>query len=270
MTAGPLGSAARRPTKPPRSLALPAALVAFVAMTAWSASERFGIGFDVGAIFADITRGREILRDVFRPDFAFFPRTVEPMLETIRMAVIASTIGCGVALPIAFLASRVTAPNRIILAVDRGILNVLRALPDLLYAMVFVSAVSVGPLAGILALVLFDIAVTAKLLSETVDAVDTGPLEAARAAGAGHVQSVRTAIFPQVLPNYVAYSLYVFELNIRASAVIGIVGAGGIGNVLNAQMGFLDYEKVGLVILELFLLVFIIETISIALRRRLV
>jgi phosphonate transport system permease protein len=102
-----------------------------------------------------------------------------------------------------------------------------------------------------------------------VDAVDRGPLEAANASGAAHVEVVRTAVLPQVLPNYVAYSLYVFELNIRASAVIGITGAGGIGNTLNAQMGFFNYENVGLIVLEIFFLVLAIELVSIALRRRL-
>jgi phosphonate transport system permease protein len=258
-----------RPPAPRSSLIVPAGVLGALVLTIWAASAQFGIGFDPIAIVADIGRGSEILGEVFRPNFAFFPRTIQPMIETIQMAIIASTIGCAIALPAAFLASRVTALGRVSLIATRSVLNVVRALPDLLYAMVFVVALSIGPLPGILALIFFNIGVAAKLLSETVDAVDRGPLEAARAAGAAHVEVVRTSVLPQVLPNYVAYSLYVFELNIRASTVIGIVGAGGIGNVLNAQMGFFNYSNVGLVILELFLLVFAIELVSIALRRRL-
>jgi len=244
-------------------------LLAAVLFTLWAASEEFGIGFDIGGIVEDLDRGTAILSEVLQPNFAFFPRTVEPMLETIQMAIIASTIGCAIALPAGFLASRVTAPGRLRFLATRSVLNVVRALPDLLYAMVFVTALSIGPLAGILALIFFNLGVAAKLLSETVDAVDSGPIEAANAAGARHTEMVRTAVFPQVLPNYVAYSLYVFELNIRASTVIGIVGAGGIGNTLNAQMGFFNFNNVGLIILELFVLVFAIELISISLRRRL-
>jgi phosphonate transport system permease protein len=130
--------------------------------------------------------------------------------------------------------------------------------------------VSIGPLAGILALILFNLGVIAKLLSETIDGVDVGPIEAARASGADRVETIRTAVYPQVLPNYVAFSLYVFELNIRASTVLGLVGAGGIGRLLNLQIGFFNYSNVGFIILELFLLVFVIELVSISLRRRLV
>jgi phosphonate transport system permease protein len=269
MTAVPVGGA-QRPAKPARSLLVPAGIAVALVITYWALSEEFGIGFDLGAIIEDIPRGSVILSEVLRPDFGFFPRTVGAMLETIQMAIIATAIGCSIALPAAFMASRVSAPNGAVLRVDRAVLNVIRALPDLLYAMIFVTAVSIGPLAGILALIFFNIGVIAKLLSETVDGIDVGPIEAARAAGADRVETVRTAIFPQVLPNYVAYSLYVFELNIRASTVIGIVGAGGIGNVLNAQIGFSNYEAVGLVILELFVLVLAIELVSVAIRRRLV
>jgi phosphonate transport system permease protein len=128
----------------------------------------------------------------------------------------------------------------------------------------------VGPLAGVLALILFNIGVVAKLLSETIDAVDTGPIEAAWAVGATRTQMVRSAALPQVLPNYVAFALYTFELNIRASTVLGIVGAGGLGTTLNTQMRAFNFENVGLVVLELFVLVLLIELVSVSLRRRLV
>jgi phosphonate transport system permease protein len=127
-----------------------------------------------------------------------------------------------------------------------------------------------GAFAGSLALVFFSLAVMAKLLSETVDAVDPGPLEAARATGSRHFPAVRAAVLPQVLPNYVAYALYTFELNIRASVVLGLVGAGGIGQVLDAQRAFYRFDRVLAVVMIIFVLVFVIEQVSIALRRRLV
>jgi phosphonate transport system permease protein len=153
---------------------------------------------------------------------------------------------------------------------DRGILSIVRAIPDILYALIFVAAVGIGPLAGILALFFFNIGVVAKLLSETVDAVDTGPIEATRAAGGTGLQSNRWAVLPQVLPNYVAYSLYTFELNIRASTVLGFVGAGGLGLLLNTQRAFFRYDNLAVIIVELFVLVFAIEFLSIWLRRKLV
>jgi phosphonate transport system permease protein len=264
------GQASARPTKPSPSLLLPAALVAFVAITWVSVSKEFGIGLDIGAIAEDITRGGKILADLLNPRWAFLPQTVEPMLETFRMAVIASAIGCAVALPVAFLASRVTSPNTPTFVLGRAVLSVIRAIPDFLYALIFVAAVGIGPLPGIAALVLFNLGVVAKLLSETVDGIDLGPIEAARATGAGRTQTVRWAVLPQVLPNYVAYSLYTFELNIRASTVLGIVGAGGIGRVLLREYKFFNWGDVSVIIVELFVFVFAIELLSVTLRRRLV
>jgi phosphonate transport system permease protein len=263
-------AAAVRPRRPPRSFTGPVAAIGFVAITWWAASREFGIDLDIGELLGNLTRGADILAEFFPPDWDFLPETYEPMLETFQMAVLASAIGCGLALPVSFLASRVTAPNLAVLLADRAVLNVIRALPDVLYALVFVAAVGIGPLPGILALVLFNIGVVAKLLSETVDGVDPGPIEAARAAGGNRMQTVRWAVLPQVLPNYVAYSLYVFELNIRASAVIGIVGAGGIGNLINTERRFFNYDNLTVILIEIFVLVFAIEVVSIWLRRRLV
>ena len=269
MTAATAPSSAR-PSRPPRSLLAPLALLVFAAITWWAASEEFGLGFDIPRLFSNLTRGAGILAEFWPPDFSVLPRTVEPLLETIQMATIASVIGCAVALPVAFLASRVTSPNVGVYLADRGVLSVVRALPDVLYALIFVAALSIGPLPGILALILFNIAVVAKLLSETVDGVDPGPIEAARATGANRLLTVRWAVLPQVLPNYVAYSLYAFELNIRASAVLGIVGAGGIGNLINETRRFFQYDKLMVVVIEILILVIIVEWISIWLRRKLV
>jgi phosphonate transport system permease protein len=259
-----------RPSRPPRSLIGPLALIIFAAITWWAASEEFGLNFDVPRLFTNLTRGAGILAEFWPPDLEVLPRTFGPMLETIQMAVIASVIGCVLALPIAFLASRVTSPNFATYFIDRGVLSIVRALPDVLYALIFVAALSIGPLPGILALILFNISVVAKLLSETVDGVDQGPIEAARATGASRLLTVRWAVLPQVLPNYVAYSLYAFELNIRASAVLGIVGAGGIGNLINEYRRFFQYDSLMVVVIEIFVLVIIVEWISIWLRRRLV
>jgi phosphonate transport system permease protein len=263
-------SATARPAKPRPSLVVPVGLVGFLVITWLSLSAEFGIGLDLGALADNFARGRGILAELLNPNWAFLERTVEPMLETFQMAVIASVIGCGAALPISFLASRVTTPNRAVFGVGRGIMSVIRAIPDILYALIFVAAVGIGPLPGIAALVFFNIGVVAKLLSETVDGIDPGPMEAGRAGGATGVQTIRWAVLPQVLPNYVAYSLYTFELNIRASTVLGIVGAGGIGRLLYSQYGFFNWSNVSVIIVELFVFVFVIELVSIWLRRRLV
>ncbi|MDP8903783.1 MAG: phosphonate ABC transporter, permease protein PhnE [Chloroflexota bacterium] len=239
-------------------------------MTGLSANGDVGIGIDAGRLLANLTRGVDVIAELFRPNWDFLPRTVAPMTETLQMAVLASVVGCGSALPIAFLVSRVTSPSRRVLAIGRAVLSVVRSVPDILYALFFIAAVGIGPLAGILALVFFNVGIVAKLLSETVDGVDLGPIEAGRASGASGTQTVRWAVLPQVLPNYVAYSLYVFELNVRASTVLGIVGAGGIGRLLYAEYGLFRWSNMSVIIVELFVFVFLIELVSMWLRRRLV
>lgn len=261
-------SRSARPSRPRRSIVGPLGLLVFLGITWWAASEEWGLGVDIPLLLTNLTRGADILAEFWPPDFSVVPRTIGPLLETIQIAVIASLIGCTLALPIAFLASRVTSPNLVVYLIDRGILSVIRALPDVLYALIFVAALSIGPLPGILALVLFNIAVVAKLLSETVDGVDPGPIEAARASGANRLLTVRWAVLPQVLPNYVAYSLYAFELNIRASAVLGIVGAGGIGMVLDTALNLFQWDRVATVLISIFAIVVIAEVVVTRIRKR--
>lgn len=255
-----------RPSAPRRSPWVPLSLVIFLAITVWVV---LGLAPDFERTIANLDQAGEILAEFWPPQFSFIDRTFGPLLETFQMAVIASVLGCTIALPLAFLASRISAPNAAVYWIDRAVLSVLRSIPDVLYALIFVAALSVGPLPGVLALIFFSIGVVAKLLSETVDGIDRGPIEAARATGARHTQVVATSILPQVLPNYVAYALYTFELNVRASAVVGFVGAGGIGLLLETQRRFFNYDRVALVVLELFVMVVVIEFISERLRRRL-
>jgi phosphonate transport system permease protein len=149
-------------------------------------------------------------------------------------------------------------------------MNVVRAVPDLFWAKLLVTAIGIGAFAGSWALSVFSLAVMVKLFSETIDSADPGPLEAARAAGGRHTPVVRTGMLPTVLPAYVAYALYVFELNIRASVVLGLVGAGGIGRVLEAQRQFFKFDRILGILVLIFVVVWIVDQISVALRKRLV
>lgn len=246
-------------------------------------------GAEVGFSIANLIRDfRNIVNvpNFWPPDFAWavgdgtwwWPPTWEfgsstranPLIETFRISIVASVIGCGVALPVAFMASKITTPNNPVYLIDKGIMSLIRTIPDLFWALLFVAALGVGPLAGALALVFFSLGIMGKLFSETIDAVDVGPLEAARSTGAAHFPAVRSAVLPQVLPNYVAYALYIFEINIRASVVIGLAGAGGIGRVLEAQRSFFQFDRVLAIVILIFVIVFAIEQVSVALRRRLV
>ena len=195
---------------------------------------------------------------------------IEPLIETFQIAVVSTVVGCGLALPVSFAMSRLTTPNAPVYWVTKSVMNVVRAVPDLFWAKLLVTAVGIGAFAGAWALSIFSLAVMVKLFSETIDGADPSPLEAARAAGGRHVPAVRTGVLPTVLPSYVAYSLYVFELNIRASVVLGLVGAGGIGRVVEAQRQFFRFDRVLGILVIVFVVVFVIEQVSVALRRRLV
>ena len=198
------------------------------------------------------------------------PLRANPLVETLRIAAISSVVGCGLALPLAFMASSLTAPNKPVYLLAKGFMNVIRTMPDLFWAVLFVAALGVGPFPGFFALTMFSLAIMSKLFSETIDDAKPGPLEAAMATGAKHLRAVRASVLPEVLPNYVAYALYIFELNIRASAVIGIVGAGGIGRVIEAQRVFYRYDRIMAIVILIVIVVFVLEQISVWLRGRLV
>jgi len=229
------------------------------------------VGFDLSTFWTVWTNP---LWDKFWPipwDWVLDRHNVlDPLVETFQIAIVSTLIGCALALPMAFVMSPLTTPNRVVLVVSRSVMNVVRAVPDLFWAKLLVTAVGIGAFAGSWALSVFSLAVMVKLFSETVDGADPRPLEAARAAGGRHVPVVRTGVLPTVLPEYVAYGLYVFELNIRASVVLGLVGAGGIGRVVEAQRQYFRFDRVLGVLVIVFVVVFVIEQISVAIRKRLV
>jgi len=249
-------------------------VVAIVSILAWNE-----IGFSLYEIWNQVIRIGDFVSKFWPPDFVWSKSPGQPptfnmggaLIETLQIAIVGATLGTLLAAPLSFMASRPTSPNPTVYWISKSFLNVIRTIPDLFWAIFFATAVGFGrPFAGALAMIMFSLAIMAKLLSETVDAIDLGPLEAARAAGATHGQVVRRAAFPQVLPNFVAYALYVFELNIRASVVIGIVGAGGIGRLLDERRQFFQWDQVMAIVLVIFAAVLIIETVSIYARRKIV
>ncbi len=247
---------------------------ALVTVLAWNE-----IGFSVTEIWTQILNIGDFIGEFWPPQFTWPKSPGQPpsfnmggaLLETLQIAIVGATIGCLLAAPLSFMASHATAPNSGVYWVSKSFMNLVRTIPDLFWAVFFATAVGFGrPFAGALAMIMFSLAIMAKLLSETIDAIDPGPLEAARAAGATHWQVIGTAALPQVLPNFVAYALYVFELNIRASVVIGFVGAGGIGRLLDERRQFFQWDQVMAIVLVVFVLVLVIEAISISVRRRIV
>ncbi|WP_032393938.1 phosphonate ABC transporter, permease protein PhnE [Rhodococcoides fascians] len=260
-------SVSTRPVKPRSAWKTVVTLAVIGLITVWAG---VGVGADLGDIIDNWGNATGKLIQLMQPDYWFFPETVDAILETLQMAVIATAIGAAISFPVSFAASRVTNPNRPLLTVVRGIMNVVRAVPDLLYAAVLVAVVGTGALSGILALIVFNVGIIVKLVSEALDSVDRGPQEAALAAGGSWIAADRSAVAPQIFPAFVSQSLYTLELNVRASAVIGLVGAGGLGMLIDNVRTFYKYHQLSLIILEILVIVLALELLSSWARRKLV
>jgi phosphonate transport system permease protein len=263
----------RRPSKPRPStfgIVLGAVVVVLTLLTLWD--WEYGTGFSLRAVFDKFSNENPVISAIPDTEFGqmFSPRTRAAFVETLRLAVLGTSAGVIVAMPLALWSTRFGAPNATIRVVVRSVSNVIRAFPDILWALLFVAAVGVGALPGLLSLFFFSIAVVTKLTADTLDGIDVGPLEAANASGARHNQMLRTAVVPQILPAYASYALYAFELNLRASSVIGFVGAGGIGQRIQFFQSQNNWEAIWGIVVMFVIVVFIVDRISTLLRRRLV
>jgi phosphonate transport system permease protein len=243
-----------------------ATLLTFLALFGVSAWQT---GFSLGAL---LTGTGDFFRFFGRlvPDWSYLPKVWAPILETLQIAYLGTLFGTALALPLLFLASANTTTDRFTLQISRAVLTVLRSIPDLLYAALLAPILAIGPLPGVVALTLFSMAVLAKLGSETVEAADPGPMEAVRATGGSRNQVIVYAVVPQVAATMISYILYIFEINVRASVVIGLVGAGGIGQDLLARLNFFDYGDVSTIILVIFVLVLAIDALSVWARSKLI
>ena len=199
---------------------------------------------------------------------------VEKMIETIFIGMMATLFGIVLALPLSFIAARnLMSANRITLTIyylTRGVLNIIRAIEPLIWAIIFVIIVGLGPFAGILALTVHSMAALGKLYSEAIESIDPGPIEAIQATGANWLQVVMFAVIPQVIPPFVSFTIYRWDINIRMSTIIGFVGGGGIGFLLAQWIRLLDYRSAGLAVWFIAITVAILDYVSAEIRARFV
>lgn len=152
--------------------------------------------------------------------------------------------------------------NKAVTGILRVIMNIVRTIPDLLLGAIFVAIVGIGPVAGVLALSVFTFGVVVKLFYEAIETIDPGPIEALTAVGANKLQIIHFAVMPQIITYFISYVLYAFEINVRASTVLGYIGAGGIGLYLQQTLQVFDYAKTGLIILIIIVVVVLIDYVS--------
>ncbi|WP_062518463.1 phosphonate ABC transporter, permease protein PhnE [Demequina gelatinilytica] len=261
---------ARIPARPrtwPRTLGVVGVLAVLTALTATPALG--GVEIDLGAIAKNWTNGADRIAQMLTPDLSVLPRTWQPLLETLQMAVVGAAISAALAIPLSMWAARPTNPRTPTRMAVRFVLNMIRAVPDLVYATILVAMVGVGALPGVITLVLFDVGIVVKLVSEAIDSADSAYMEAGRAAGGTQTQINRLTALPQTWPAYVSQVLYSLELNVRISAILGLVGAGGIGRLIDEMRGFYRYDALSTIVLEILIVVVFIELASNILRKRL-
>jgi phosphonate transport system permease protein len=211
----------------------------------------------------------KIVADMFPPDWSITGRATEKMLESLYIAWVATIIGALFSFVFGFLAATNMAP-RWVTAPMRALLSAIRAFPELVLAIMLIPAFGLGAFTGTLALGLHSIGTLGKLTSEVIEGIDEGPLEAMDAAGGTKLAAIRFGVLPQAMPNILAYWLYRFEINVRASAVLGIIGAGGIGADLFSFLKFRDFPQAGMTLLVVIVTVLFIDATSGAVRRRII
>ena len=208
-----------------------------------------------------------LVGEMFPPDFSRFPKWLGPILDTLAMSVAGTAIAVGLSLPLALLAARNTTPHPILFHGSRTILNVTRAIPELILGMILVAAVGFGKLPGTLALGLHSVGMMGKFFAEAIELSDPAPVEAARSVGATEPQVIVHSILPQVFPQMADVTFYRWEYNFRTSMVLGAVGAGGIGLEIISALRILQYQQVSALLIVVLVMVTVVDSLSSVLRK---
>ncbi len=227
------------------------------------------IDVDPGRVMEGMSRARDLFGGWLRPDFVTRWLDIRAgLIESLSMTAVATAAGLLISIPIGLGASRNLVPGPVYVAC-RGVLVVFRAFHEIIVAIVFVAMFGFGPFAGVVTLVVATVGFLGKLLAEAVEEIDPEPLEALTTAGAPWPSRIVFAVLPQVMPRVLGLTLYRLDINFRESAVIGLVGAGGIGATLTTAFSRYEFESVSAILILIISMVFAAEVISGRLRRRL-
>jgi phosphonate transport system permease protein len=223
---------------------------------------------NVSRLVTNSTNIQTFAQGLLQPDFSNWRLFVAQMWLTIQIALWGTFLAVLLAVPMGLVAARNIAPFWVVTPV-RWVMNLLRSIPDLVMALLFIVAVGLGPLAGVLAITLNTTGVLAKLFSEAVESIDKGPVEGVRATGGSSLHEIVWGVVPQVAPLWTSFALYRFESNSRSATVLGLIGAGGIGQVLFESMNSFDFSAVSAIVIIVVVAVTLIDMLSQAMRKRL-
>ncbi|MFW7342812.1 phosphonate ABC transporter, permease protein PhnE [Pollutimonas sp. H1-120] len=237
------------------------AVVALILAWSWNGAE-----MNPAMLWRDADNMRVFLADFFPPDFRYWRLYLSEMLVTVQIAVWGTALAIVCSIPLGILCSENIAPWWICQPVRR-VMDAFRSINEMVFAMLFVVAVGLGPFAGVMALFIGTTGVLAKLFAEAVEAIDPGPVEGVRATGASALQEVIYGVIPQVLPLWISYSLYRFESNVRSATVVGMVGAGGIGVTLWEAIRGFQLAQTCAILIIIIIAVSVIDIVSQRLRK---
>jgi phosphonate transport system permease protein len=245
-----------------RQLLVAGAVLALILLASWY------VGLLKFSVLADgIPAIMTLADESIPPDFSNFTNWLKPLLDTLAMSIAGTALAVSVSLPLAFLAAHNTSPHPVVYHLVRTVLNSLRSVPELIMGIIFVAAVGFGALPGVLALGLHSVGMVGKFFAEAVEHVDEAPVEAARAAGATPLQTLLYAVLPQVMTQFADVAIYRWEYNFRASTVMGMVGAGGIGFELMGSLRIMQYQEVLAIMLVILVMVTLVDGLSSRIRR---
>jgi len=249
------------PPRPGAATHLAWGVMAILLVWAWEGAEIRPM-----ALIRDSGNMAVFAREFFPPNFHDWRIYLEEMLVTIHIAVWGSVLAVLCAVPCGLLSAENLVPAWVYQPVRR-LMDACRAINEMVFAMLFIVAVGLGPFAGVMALWVHTTGVLAKLFAEAVEAIDPRPVEGIRATGAGPLEEILYGVIPQVLPLWISYSLYRFESNVRSASVLGIVGAGGIGVILHELIRGFDYAETCAVLIIIIVSVSLIDIISARVRQ---
>lgn len=260
-----LGFVARERAATRRQITITAVVLAVLALWAGRGTE-----FNIPKLVEGLPKFGELLGRMMPPDLSVLPKLMPPLLETLEMALLGTTIPIFLALPLAFLAAVNVTPHPAVAAAARVVIGSLRTVPELVWAMVLVSAVGLGPFPGVLALTLHSIGGLGKFYYEAIEASSPGIIEAMEATGASRFKVIWFGVLPNVIPIMMSSTLFYWEYNNRASTVLGLVGAGGIGLALTHAMSDFRYQEAVTCLILIVLVLVVIDRLSAWLRSRII
>ena len=218
---------------------------------------------------------KSIFNGLFHPDwdYVYIPAgedLLRGLLETFAIAVIGTFIAAVICIPFAFLGARNLVKVRPVTGITKFILSVIRVFPEIVMALIFIEAVGPGSFSGVLALGIHSVGMLGKLFIEDIESLDFSSAEALKASGANKIKTLVFAVIPQILPSFLSLILYRFELNLRSASILGLIGAGGIGTPLIFALQTRSWDRVGIILIGLVIMVAIVDFISGAIRKRIV